>query len=54
MIVLNAEWSAAIRAEGERAYPNKCCGVLLGVMDDGGKKQVSGIVPIENAHEMEE
>jgi proteasome lid subunit RPN8/RPN11 len=54
MIVLSAEWSAAIRAEGERAYPNECCGVLLGVMDEGGKKQMSGIIPIENAREAEE
>jgi proteasome lid subunit RPN8/RPN11 len=50
------EWTAAIRSEGESAYPNECCGILLGVQiydaagaDNG--KQVEEIIPIDNARE---
>jgi proteasome lid subunit RPN8/RPN11 len=62
MIKFNAEIEAAIRNEGEKAYPNECCGVLLGKF--GGADQgdssadesalVESIIPIENAHEADE
>jgi proteasome lid subunit RPN8/RPN11 len=51
------EWEAAIRSEGEGAYPNECCGILLGVQApdadgaDNGSKQVEEIIPIDNARE---
>lgn len=59
MIVLSAEWEAAIRAEGERAYPNECCGILLGIIGtppaEGGEvRQVEGLIPIENKREASE
>jgi proteasome lid subunit RPN8/RPN11 len=62
LITLGAEWEQAIRAQGERAYPNECCGVLLGKIEDaesgGGSsgaaevsRSVEGIIPIENSRE---
>jgi len=44
------EWTAAIRSEGESAYPNECCGILLG-RGAGEAKQVEEIIPIDNARE---
>jgi proteasome lid subunit RPN8/RPN11 len=41
----------AIRSEGERTYPNECCGILLGVLDDDGTRAVSEILPVDNARE---
>jgi proteasome lid subunit RPN8/RPN11 len=57
VLALGPEWEAAIRAEGEKAYPNECCGVLLGKLEDtaegleGGKRRVENIIPIENSRE---
>ncbi|MDR3342653.1 MAG: M67 family metallopeptidase [Treponema sp.] len=53
MIVLPGVWEDAIRQEGERAYPNECCGILLGRIRDDGKS-AEGIIPIHNAREAEE
>jgi proteasome lid subunit RPN8/RPN11 len=51
MIAL-AEWAEAIRSEGESAYPNECCGILLGRTGAVGEaKQVEEIIPIDNARE---
>jgi len=38
----------AIKGEGEKAYPNECCGVLLGSLDEMGEKAVTRILPIVN------
>ena len=54
MLELPGACDAAIRAEGERAYPNECCGVLLGRQDEtvaGGLRHVDEILPIDNARE---
>ena len=51
MLILPDEWEAAIRAEGEAAYPNECCGVLIGEIDDAGSKSVKRAVAIHNARE---
>jgi proteasome lid subunit RPN8/RPN11 len=65
VIALGAEWEQAIRAEGEKAYPNECCGIMLGKVEDvvvsgeGGsvgaaghvRRNVEGIIPIENSRE---
>jgi proteasome lid subunit RPN8/RPN11 len=53
MLELPAPWEAAIRAEGERAYPDECCGVLLGTQDMQIRR-VDEILPIDNARENEE
>jgi proteasome lid subunit RPN8/RPN11 len=54
MLTLPREWEEAIRTEGEAAYPNECCGVLLGQYGDTGSRTVEGIIPIHNAREAEE
>ncbi|MDR0855998.1 MAG: M67 family metallopeptidase [Clostridiales bacterium] len=41
---------AAIGREGEAAYPNECCGILLGT-EDGGDKTATALLPIANARE---
>jgi proteasome lid subunit RPN8/RPN11 len=50
MIALNAEAEAGIRKEGEGAWPNECCGFLLGIQE-GGEKRVDRILAVENAWE---
>jgi len=54
MIVLPDSVSRAIISEGERAYPNECCGALLGSSDESGGRVVSEILPIHNGREAEE
>jgi proteasome lid subunit RPN8/RPN11 len=43
-----------IRSEGEKAYPNECCGVLLGETAENGDKTLSRIEPISNSREESE
>jgi proteasome lid subunit RPN8/RPN11 len=54
MIRLTGEWEGAIRKEAEKAYPNECCGVLLGSISEQGLRIVEDILPIENAREADE
>jgi proteasome lid subunit RPN8/RPN11 len=54
MIVISASWEDFIRAEGEKSYPNECCGILLGRIADDDSRVVEGIIPVENAWEAEE
>jgi proteasome lid subunit RPN8/RPN11 len=54
MIKLSAQWQKAIRAEGENAYPNECCGVLLGAINNNDDRLVEHIIPITNTREAEE
>jgi proteasome lid subunit RPN8/RPN11 len=60
MITLSPETEHAIREEGEQAYPDECCGVLLGKFEEGlaagGERlvTVTKILPIENARKAEE
>jgi proteasome lid subunit RPN8/RPN11 len=51
---LPSRWKDAIRAEGEKAYPDECCGVLLGRVFDDTKRLVENIIPISNAREQAE
>ena len=37
-----------IRQHGEAAYPNECCGILLGILDDACKT-VTQAIPTENS-----
>ena len=50
MIALNIEAEQRIREEGEKAYPNECCGFLLGSVDSE-KRRIDGILVVENARE---
>jgi proteasome lid subunit RPN8/RPN11 len=54
VITLARALEAAIHAEGEKAYPNECCGVLLGTQDAAGVRHVETLLPIDNARESEE
>jgi proteasome lid subunit RPN8/RPN11 len=42
-------WDAMV-AHAEAKFPNECCGVMLGVSANGGAKQVTSAVPMENAY----
>jgi len=37
-----------IKVEGEKAYPNECCGILFGSLDEAGEKTVTRILPVAN------
>jgi proteasome lid subunit RPN8/RPN11 len=54
MISLSSDAESAIVLEGERAYPNECCGALLGL--DGGARgrAVTRIFPVRNTRGPEE
>jgi proteasome lid subunit RPN8/RPN11 len=42
----------AIRDHGRRAYPEECCGILLGTIGDDGPR-VASLIAIDNVHEQE-
>ncbi|MDR1857494.1 MAG: M67 family metallopeptidase [Desulfovibrio sp.] len=48
MIALNEDVIAAVRAAGETAYPEECCGFLLGRLDARGRTAETAL-PAENA-----
>lgn len=43
----SAAWTVMVQ-HAERTFPNECCGAMLGRID-GGKKVVTGAVPLENS-----
>ncbi|MDR1572273.1 MAG: M67 family metallopeptidase [Clostridiales Family XIII bacterium] len=49
MTRLSAEAEKLIREEGERAYPDECCGLLIGADGADGARSVSAALPVENA-----
>jgi proteasome lid subunit RPN8/RPN11 len=51
MIKLSSEQEKFVRAEGEKAYPNECCGILIGEIDNSGVKTVRHTQAIDNARE---
>jgi proteasome lid subunit RPN8/RPN11 len=54
MIELGADLRQTIREEGATAYPNECCGFVLGkIREDGGRK-AEVLIPMNNAREAEE
>jgi len=38
-----------LREHGEQTYPNECCGVLVGEIDDMGSKTVKRVVACDNS-----
>jgi len=50
MIRIESEAWAAMVAHACQAYPNECCGAMLGAIDDGAKTVRIGM-PLENAFE---
>jgi proteasome lid subunit RPN8/RPN11 len=51
MLQLSFELEKIIRKDGETAYPNECCGVLIGEVDNAGVKTVKSTLTIDNARE---
>jgi len=51
MLRLSSELEKKIKADGEAAYPNECCGVLIGEVDNAGIKTVKSTLTIDNARE---
>jgi proteasome lid subunit RPN8/RPN11 len=54
MIFLTVDIKSVICAEGERAYPNECCGFLIGSLDEPGVRIVTEARPVQNSREKEE
>ncbi|MDR1617874.1 MAG: M67 family metallopeptidase [Treponema sp.] len=46
-MVLTAGADRRIREEGERGWPDECCGFVLGALEDGGKR-ADFVLPVEN------
>ena len=53
-ITLKDEQLAEIRRLGETEYPYEACGLLLGVANGNGSKEVERVLPIVNAKETSE
>jgi proteasome lid subunit RPN8/RPN11 len=51
VILLKAEAEKLVREAGEGAYPNECCGFLLGGFSAGGEKQAELVLAVENTRE---
>jgi proteasome lid subunit RPN8/RPN11 len=49
-LMISQELLERIREHGKRAYPNECCGVLLGRIENSGKSVVK-LRPMDNARE---
>ncbi|MDR0196823.1 MAG: M67 family metallopeptidase [Oscillospiraceae bacterium] len=54
MLYMDDGLKSAVEREGEKAYPNECCGVLFGEVGESGDKRVRLIEPIVNSHEESE
>jgi len=51
MLFLSSELEAEIRIAGETAYPDECCGILIGDIDKEGTKTVKRTEAVNNARE---
>jgi proteasome lid subunit RPN8/RPN11 len=51
MLKLYSELEHNIRTDGEAAYPNECCGIILGDITDDGVKNAKRTVAIHNSRE---
>lgn len=54
MIFLPEDVERRIRAEGEKSYPEECCGILLGRIAEDGERRIKDILPVHNADRAEE
>jgi len=52
-LVLSEELFRRIEREGSQAFPNECCGILIG-RDEAGERVVHKLVPGKNAFEADE
>jgi proteasome lid subunit RPN8/RPN11 len=51
MLLLSSELETNIRKEGEIAYPNECCGIILGEINGDETKDARRVVAIINSRE---
>jgi proteasome lid subunit RPN8/RPN11 len=51
MLRLSSGLERNIRTHGETAWPNECCGVLIGEVDNAGYKTARRTLTIDNASE---
>jgi proteasome lid subunit RPN8/RPN11 len=51
MLWLSSELENNIRTDGETAYPNECCGIILGDINDDGTKNARRTAAIHNSRE---
>ena len=51
MLRLSSELENNIKADGETAYPNECCGIILGEISDDGIKNAKRALAINNSGE---
>lgn len=54
MIYITSELARQIQSEGENCYPDECCGILLGELEDSDSvqtavKRVKSILPVTNS-----
>jgi len=54
MLFLPPECESTIRSEGQNAYSNECCGVLMGLVEESGNKTVKQTQAIHNAQKDDE
>jgi proteasome lid subunit RPN8/RPN11 len=53
MLELSQSQRDEIALHGEGEYPHECCGLLLGRLEEGGRKVVVEVLPVSNAREEE-
>jgi proteasome lid subunit RPN8/RPN11 len=51
MLLLSSELEKNIRMDGEAAYPNECCGIILGEIKGDETKDARRVVAIHNSRE---
>jgi proteasome lid subunit RPN8/RPN11 len=51
MLELSHEQRAEIVGHAEGEYPHECCGLLLGRIEEGGRKVVAEVFAVSNARE---
>jgi proteasome lid subunit RPN8/RPN11 len=51
MLLLSSELEAEIRTAGESAYPDECCGILIGGIDNEERKIVTRTEAVNNSRE---
>lgn len=54
VLYLSAAVKQQIEAEGVRAFPNECCGILVGRDLPGGKRVIDRLVPMANTFDAAE
>lgn len=51
LLELSQRQREEIARQAEREYPHECCGLLLGRVEEGGRKVVNEVLPVSNARE---